>query len=132
MPAWVRRGLSLRSVKADAQALAGLINQDLLPLIDLLRRGVNEEVRTVSADADHTPNDRTLLVDASAGPVTISLVQVASAQRRLSVKKIDATGNAVTIAAAAGESLDFASSYVLSAAGESVDLVPDDSQWWSF
>lgn len=54
-----------------------------------------------------------VLVDASAGPITITLPAVGAATVRTGVKKTDATANVVTVAAGAGQSIGVQSSTTL-------------------
>lgn len=91
--------------------------------------GPDEGETEVTADA----GERVILVDATDDPVTVNLydhTEPGAVTHR--VKKTDAGVNAVTISVGADSSIDGSSSYVLSAAYESVDLVPTPSGWWSF
>jgi len=77
----------------------------------------------------HTAVDRDLLlVDATSGPVTITL-PAPSAGLMVTAKKIDASANAVTIVPTSG-TIDGAASQVLSAQYVSRDFVASASAWY--
>ncbi|MFF9171734.1 MULTISPECIES: hypothetical protein [unclassified Streptomyces] len=76
--------------------------------------------------------DETILVDASAGPVTITLISAVATPNVYVVKKTDGSANAVTVAAAGTEKIDGASTKSLATAGASTTLVPSDGNWFSF
>lgn len=88
------------------------------------------------ADSPYTPaaEDAVILGDATGGVVTVSL-PAASAQsgRRLSVKKIDASANKVTVVAAGGDLIDGAATEDLLAQYDAVTIVSDGvSAWYIF
>jgi hypothetical protein len=61
----------------------------------------------VTADYDMTADDRIIEVDASSGPVTITLVPVSTFRGlKVTIRKADASANAVTIQAAPGDMID--------------------------
>lgn len=71
-----------------------------LELGNLQRAMPSIAIRTVRSDYVPTSLDSTVLVDASAGPVTIAVPKAPQAQGfRLTIKKIDASGNAVMVSA---------------------------------
>lgn len=68
-------------------------------------------IRTITADADITDSDFTVLIDASGGAVTATLpTAVGRAGRIYVVKAVDVT-NTATLAARAGETIDGESQY---------------------
>ncbi|HET8587221.1 MAG TPA: hypothetical protein VFM74_05025 [Candidatus Limnocylindria bacterium] len=86
--------------------------------------------RTVTADTTVNALDELLRVDATAGAVTITLRPSQQPPRRpLRVKKIDDSANAVTIAAADGETIEGASSVTLAAQWDHITLLPGDAGW---
>lgn len=75
-------------------------------------------------------NDRTIRVDATAAPVTIALPTAASGKHWVyTIKKIDATGNAVTIDAAAAETIDGALTQVLSLQYRTLTIQSNGVSW---
>ena len=68
-------------------------------------------------------------VDATAGAVTLTLPPVESGLRRYEIKKMDASANAVTIDGDGSETIDGATTLVLSSQYDAVRLVHDDTEW---
>ena len=86
---------------------------------------------SVAANYTMTLNDTIILVDATGGNKTITLKPVDQCKhKRLVVKKIDTSGNTVTIDANSTEVIDNAATYVISTAYAAVDLVSDGAKWW--
>jgi hypothetical protein len=86
-----------------------------------------------SQDAAYTVNynDAVILVDATAGAVTISLPPAREMeQKRLTVKKIDASGNAVTIEPNGAETIDGAANKSLAAQYNSQEYISFNGAWW--
>jgi len=70
-----------------------------------------------------------ILVDASSGPINVTLPPIASANgRSLYVKKIDSSANFVTVAGDAD--IDGDADFDLMAEDESIEVVADSSEWW--
>jgi len=94
--------------------------------------------QTLAKTADYTiveaDRDKIVLVDATAGPVTITLLASATAGDgfRLVVKKVDSSANAVTVDGTASETIDGATTSTLSTQYDSVNLVSDGSNWHEF
>ena len=88
-------------------------------------------VRSVAADYQATGADCTLLCDATAAPVTVTLPQAAkNAGQTITAKKIDASGHAVTVDGYAADKVDGAATYALTLQYESVTVQSDGSGWW--
>jgi hypothetical protein len=82
--------------------------------------------------ANYTLTDADCIVacDASSGAFTISLPSaVGIAGRIYTIKKVDSSPNAVTVAPRSGQTIDGATSYVLSVRGQYVTIVSDGSNW---
>ncbi|WP_327377994.1 hypothetical protein OG393_30955 [Streptomyces sp. NBC_01216] len=88
-------------------------------------------VRTVTGDTTVRVIDEVLLVDASGGPVTITLISAVATPNRYLVKKTDSSGNAVTVATTGGETIDGAATKVLSAQWETTTVIPSGSSWYA-
>ncbi len=89
-------------------------------------------ITTVSKSANYTAtaSDYAILVDATGG-VTIALPAAASSKGRTYViKKTDATAGALTIDPNAAETIDGATTYVITTQYQSVTIVCDGSNWW--
>jgi len=76
---------------------------------------------------------KTILVDATGGAVTITLLAAATAGDgfALTVKKVDASANAVTVDGDASETIDGATTYVLTEENEAVTVETDGTDWYS-
>ncbi len=106
-------------------------------------RGVKptDAVRTiVFADSPYavTADDDLLMADATDGVVIVTIPSVAMLQkaylnRRLTVKKIDASANIVTVTAFAGDVIDGAATVDLSAQYDATTITNDLQQqaWWA-
>jgi len=70
-------------------------------------------------------------VDATSGAVTVTLPAAASnTGMRLDIKKIDASGNAVTVDGNAAETIDGAATVTLSSQYDDVTVVCDGTEWF--
>lgn len=88
-------------------------------------------VRTITVTGSPTADDCLILVDAAGGAVSVNLPPVASSARRvLTVKKIDASGNAVTIDADGGELIDGLTTQPLAAQYDALTIQCDGAAWW--
>lgn len=109
----------------------------------LVRRGIpgtdslvgitNNEVRSVSGGTSIGPTDdmKVVEVDASGGATTVTILAVAAPLEgfTFTVKKSDSSGNAVTLDANGGETIDGATTYVLAAQYDAVTLVCESGRW---
>lgn len=88
------------------------------------------DLRVSSVEPGETIGDRQLfLVDASGGAGNITLPAPA-ADLSCTVKKVDASGNAVTIVTPGSETIDGAATKVLSAQNATAALACDGTDWW--
>jgi len=87
-------------------------------------------VRTLNADGPQLVDDDVILIDASGGPVELTLLTAADFVKRLSVKKIDATANLVTLTPQGGALIDTAANVEINVPFVAVDLVSDTSNLW--
>lgn len=87
--------------------------------------------RAVTGNATIQSADDVLLVDATAGALTITLPLSSGRSMDVTVKKTDATNNAVTIAPTSPDTIDGKTSYMLtSATMPSVTLTPGTGGWF--
>jgi hypothetical protein len=87
-------------------------------------------VRAVTTTTSASTSDDLITGDATSGAFSVNLPALASSQgMRVMVKKIDASGNAVTIDANSTEQIDGATTRVLAAQWDSVTLVAGPSMW---
>lgn len=91
---------------------------------------------TVAKTANYTvveaDRDKLVLVDATSGAVTISLLAAATAGDgfQIAVKKTDSSGNAVTVDANGTETIDGSLTVALSNQNEVVFLISNGSNWF--
>ena len=78
-----------------------------------------------------TTADGVILVDATAGPVIITLPAAAGNDGfRATIKKIDTTAHIVTIAPAGSETIDGNANLTISAPYTSIELISDGANWF--
>jgi hypothetical protein len=87
--------------------------------------------RTITATGEATVADNLILVDASAAAVTVNLpVAAESGGALIKVKKVDASANAVTLDANGSETIDGATTQVISAQYDALSVECDGTGWW--
>lgn len=87
-------------------------------------------INSVSANTTLDSSYYTVLVDASGGARTITLpAAVNNSARIYIIKKTDSSGNSVTVDANASETIDGATTYVLTVQYESITVQCDGSNW---
>lgn len=87
-------------------------------------------VRAVSTSQTVRVIDEVLLVDASGGARVITLISAVATPNSYTVKKVDSSGNTVTITAAGAETIDGAGTKVLSSQWETATVVPSGGNWY--
>lgn len=93
--------------------------------------GYLNPVRRITTSDSMTLNDTIVLVDATAGNVTFTLQAALQwEQKRLVIKKIDASANTVTIDGYSTETIDGATTKVLSAQYASYELTSQGGAVW--
>ncbi|MFJ7269423.1 hypothetical protein ACIQV3_22725 [Streptomyces sp. NPDC099050] len=98
--------------------------------IKLINGQVPYPVRTVTASTTVRVIDEVLLVDATAGAITITLISAASTPNQYTIKKVDASVNTVTIDGAGSETIDGAATKVLTTQWETVTVIPSGGNWY--
>lgn len=86
--------------------------------------------RTVTATTTALVTDGTILCDATAGAITVNLYAAVLYEGPLTIRKIDASANTVTIDANGGEEINGAGTLVLTTQYESKSLTSDGSADW--
>ena len=86
--------------------------------------------RTVDADADILNTDGTLLVDTTAGDVTVTLPPSATAMCQPTVINIGLTGYAAIVVPDGADTIMGGDSYNLGVAGEFAQFIREGSNWW--
>lgn len=88
--------------------------------------------RVVSKAASYpmVPNDDAVLADATSGAVTITLISASGIAGVVKlVKKVDSSGNAITIATTGGQTIDGASTKSLASQYKFMILMSDGTNW---
>lgn len=78
----------------------------------------------VAANYQATVLDDTILVDATTGPVTVTLISAAWTPNSYTVKKIDSSANVVTVATTGGQTIDGATTKTLTAQWQALKAIP--------
>jgi hypothetical protein len=86
--------------------------------------------RTVSANTDITNNDSLILVDTSAGDVTVTLPPTIDAFAQPTIVNIGKTGYAVIVTPDGTDLVLGGTEYQLTQAGEFVQFAREGSDWW--
>lgn len=88
-------------------------------------------LRSVSATTTALYTDDTILVDATGAARTVNLPAATNQTgKRYTVKKIDASANAVTVDPSGAETIDGAGTYALTVQYQSVTCQSDGTTWW--
>jgi|SRR5579859_1442330 len=74
--------------------------------------------------------DRFIFANAASAGFAITLISSATAPNDITIKKIDATANPLTLTPQSGQTIDGASSYTIASPNQSVTLVPNGSAWY--
>jgi hypothetical protein len=94
-------------------------------------QGAVQAIRTVTAAYTATTEDFTILADATAGAITVTLPSVADVTGRMYViKKIDAGGNAVTIDGASSETIDGSATKSCAAQNDVFMIQSNGAAWY--
>jgi hypothetical protein len=90
--------------------------------------------KTANYTVTEADRDKLILVDATSGAVTITLLASATAGDgfRVAIKKIDSSGNAVTIDGNLSETIDGNTASTLSTQYDSENLISNGSNWFAF
>lgn len=127
-------GTGLAAARGDV-ILAGLFTPSGLTLdaptgLKIRNSQLTYPVTTKTANYTATSFDQDILVDATSGPVTINLPTAVGRTDPITIKKIDSSGNAVTIDGAGSETIDGALTRVLSTQWDYATLLPSGAAWF--
>lgn len=88
------------------------------------------DTRTITASGSVLASDATILVDATGGAVTVALLPAIDGTPVL-IRKIDASANAVTIAATGGETVNGGPSVSMNTQYEQKTAASDGTNWYA-
>lgn len=88
-------------------------------------------LRSITGNVTLATTDQVVVVDATSAAVTVTLPAVAGmpAGTWYAIKKTDATGNTVTVDANASETIDGATTQVITGRYTTLTIVSDGSSW---
>lgn len=123
---WVRKAaLVINRLIGRSEAVDSL----LTPPVDLKAYKVG--VKSASSPTTIEDDDTLFLIDASAGPVSIDLPLAAdNIGRAVVFKKVDASLNAVTLAADGADLIDGAATLAITTQYLAYHVVADSNGWW--
>jgi exoribonuclease R len=114
----------------DRQTWFGILS-DIEKQVNAQIDGYLFPTSSVTADYTATVNDSFIPVNATSGAVTVTLKPAGEAEgKRLTVKKTDASANAVTIDGDGSETIDDATTVVMNSQYESICVLSDGVEWW--
>ena len=109
--------------------------QSLTDYFNTVDDGIKEtrrpNVKAITATYTITDGESHLMVDATSAAVILTLPMVEKSEGRvLVIKKIDASGNAVTATGDGVETIDGSNTKALSSQYDSVRIISDGTTWW--
>ena len=120
------------TVPSELSHLVSILNKRLKALEGKLRLDDNLRESVISKTAAYTATarDQTILCNASSGAFTVTLPAAQGISGRIyRIKKTDSGGNAVTVDGNSSETIDGATTNVLSSQYDVVELQCDGSNW---
>lgn len=120
-----------RPIRADEKTLTNWLSTELNNVERAIRDTALTPTRSVDVDGlIYAGVDRFLLADATDAAVTLTLPDATVAVGlTFTVKKTDATGNAVTVDTADSALIDGAATYAFTVQYEAVTVVSDGTNW---
>lgn len=119
----------------DEKKLDHWVNRLVTPIIRALLQATNKLSGSVVATSANTTildgGERLVLVDASSGPRTVILSAPTALFRDVVIQKVDASANAVTIAAPAGKTVNGVASLALAAQWDKKMVLADDAAFYA-
>jgi hypothetical protein len=114
--------------RSNGETITAAFFNDIKTEIESL--GGTFSITTKTGDYTATANENAIFVDATSGPVTITLPAISGNDgRRYWIKKIDVSANAVTIDGDASETIDGATTYTLSNQYDWVSIIVNGTEW---
>jgi hypothetical protein len=107
------------------------LRQIIFEITDVVNINVMPPAATKTGDYTLTQDDRVIITDATAGPITLTLPKaVFSPSRQFDIKKIDITANIVTIDPDGSETIDGDPTMTLLSKDETVRIYCDGTEWF--
>lgn len=127
---WVERNVMTVQRDAPKRTAVPYSNADLL---DGKHRGEMGQATggTITSDVTLALGDEVAIVDASSAAITVTLPKAAAASgRRVYIKKVDSSGNSVTVDGDGSETIDDGTTAIITMQYESLTLYSDGTEWW--
>lgn len=121
---------AFRLLVPDDMPFAAILDRDNVLTGVNFTAGLRVGVRLVTADYVMLPTDFVVTVDATAGPVNITLPPAIGSGQHYRVKRVDTSGNIVTVTPQEGETIDGSDGVVLGQQYQVVTLVDDFVGLW--
>jgi len=86
--------------------------------------------QSISGNYQALVKDTTIFANASAGALTVTLPDATDAVGPINIKKIDSSGNFVSVDTLVGQTIDGGASFVLELQDETITVEPDGANWW--
>lgn len=127
----VKQGVRDHKIQPELEEIADWVNREASVVLKQLRGALNSKLTVTTVNHTVEPHEELILADASDGEVTVTLPFAATYFRRLVVKKVDSSANAVTVAAQSGETIEGQTSLSLEGQWAGVDVTPTgrDAEW---
>jgi hypothetical protein len=95
-----------------------------------LTGGLRTPLSTKTANYTLTASDSIVLADATSGALTMTLpTAVGASGRTYTIKKVDSSSNAVTVATTSSQTIEAASTYSLASRWKSITVASDGANW---
>lgn len=101
-------------------------------LVDYQESSTPTGIRETATNDTPTQTDRSVNVDATSGPLTVILDTSLAIGTRFEIKKIDSTGNAVTLDPTGGTLIDGSTTATITSQNDSLTVAWDGTDWWIY
>lgn len=107
------------------------IVQGINYILKYFERVQKKRIIEVTADYTITLEDHTILCDATSGNITVTLpTAYLGDEYYFNIKKVDSSANTVTIDGSGSETVDGATTKVISTQYDCVTIQSDGAEWW--
>jgi hypothetical protein len=115
---------------AAPNGTAGAMTPRAIVVADLPPNGNSTQFVTVTSNTTLTNTSTSVLVNATGGAVTITLPTAIGSNYQYTVKKIDSSANTVTVNTTSAQTIDGASTQVISGQYNSMTVKSDNNNWY--
>ena len=126
---WINVTGSIETGNINITLRDGITTDDLPEGVANLYYGYTVESVTASYTEDATNGEKFVKADATAGAITVTLPTAVGNTAKLHFKKMDASGNAVTLDGDGAETIDGAATAAITAQYTTLTIVSDGNNW---